>query len=346
MKMINAITIFVAAIFSLTLATPAFSNNLPYIAHWYKNYNGAVSLRFDDGLESHVNTVIPHLNHYGFKAIFLVNPGTDRYQKHRDFWEKQVPAMGHRLGNHTMHHHGASNLKEAEFEIGEAARMVRRVDPQLSKLLIFASGGGLARWGGKEWEHSDPAYRQLTKKHQLIDLYDGKHPALSLRANSATEDICSLFDKTAKENKYICLVFHHVGNASFFDKVKAIISGSDITLSEKKFLQIVQCLSNHSNSLWVAPLIDVLKYEKEVYGTKIKIIKVTPTNYSIILQVQTDPTLYDHKLTLVLPVKPGLAVKSVHQGNEECLVYQRNSTETLIDIKPLNSKITIKFNPV
>jgi hypothetical protein len=83
------------------------------------------------------------------------------------------------------------------------------------------------------------------------------------------------------------LAFRHVGNASFFDKIKTIGSCSYMTLSENKFLQILQCLANRSNSLWVDPLIDVLKYEKEICGTKIKIIKATPTSYSIVLRVQT-----------------------------------------------------------
>lgn len=346
MKIINLIILIFTITFALTLAGPVFSADLPYIARWYQNYDGAVSLRFDDGLESHVKTVIPHLNRYGFKALFLVNPGTDRYQKHRDFWEKQLPVMGHRLGNHTMNHHGAHNMKEAEFEIGEAARIVRRADYQPSKLLVFASGGGRARWGGKKWEDADPAYRQLTKKYQMIDLYDGKHPYISIRANSLIKDICSQFNKTAMENKYLCLAFHHVGNPTYLDRIKAFVNRYDITISEKKFLQILQCLADNSVRLWIAPLIDVLKYEEEFKGTKMKIIKATPTSYSMELQVQTDPALYDHKLTLVIPAKKGLFVNTVRQGNEARRVYRRNSNETLVDIKPFNSNITIRYSKI
>jgi len=89
---------------------------LPKIAKWYNNLEYAVSLRFDDNLDSHVEYVIPVLNKFSFKATFMINPGRN-YKKYKDFWENDLPQMGHKLGNHTWHHHGAETQEEAEYEI-------------------------------------------------------------------------------------------------------------------------------------------------------------------------------------------------------------------------------------
>lgn len=123
----------------------------PYIAKWFKNQKGAISLRFDDGLDSHINIAIPILNKYGLKGTFMTNPGKDRYKSNKTFWETEIPRMGHRLGNHTMHHRGAKNLEEAEYEVGEPSKLIWKLYPNESKLLVFASGGGIrVKWGGEK----------------------------------------------------------------------------------------------------------------------------------------------------------------------------------------------------
>ena len=40
---------------------------LPEITKWYNNYDCAISLRFDDNLDSHVEFVIPLLNKYDLR---------------------------------------------------------------------------------------------------------------------------------------------------------------------------------------------------------------------------------------------------------------------------------------
>ncbi len=185
-----------------------YGNEEPYIARWLDNKDSAISLRFDDSLESHVNIVIPLLNQYDFKATFMVNPGRKSYIHYKEFWEKKVPKMGHRLGNHTMHHKGAGTLEEAEYEIGETSRIIWDLYPDQSKLLVFASGGGLfMKWGGKVWEDASNEYRELIKKYYLIDLYDGNHAAKGVDSNTPVQQICEYVNNAISEKKHHPIVF-------------------------------------------------------------------------------------------------------------------------------------------
>ena len=161
----------------------------PMIARWYEGKTAAVSLRFDDSTESHVVYAIPRLNQYGLKGTFMVNPGKDRYLKNKDFWEKQVPAMGHQMGNHTMHHQGAKTPADAEFEIGEVSRLIWKLYPNRSKLLVFASGGGGKKWGGKLWGQASEEYKSLVNKYHLIDLYDGNHPGFGVSSKIGYKEV-------------------------------------------------------------------------------------------------------------------------------------------------------------
>lgn len=338
--MLITLIFFLAALASFVVVTPAVCCDVPCVARWYRNYEGAVSLRFDDTLESHITKAIPLLNRYGFKATFMVNPGTIRYRSHREFWEERVPAMGHRLGDHTMNHRGAWDLAGAEYEIGEAARVIRRADLHQSKLIVFASGGG-EKWGGRDWEQAEPPYRQLVNKYQLIDLYDGQHNSYRVDARSRINELCSRLDRTMAESGYQPFHFHNIGSPSLVNYIRGLIMGVDLTTRTEIFSGFLQCLSQRSDRLWVAPLTDILKYEEEASGAGLRVVKSSRRSITLELAVETDPVLYDHELTIILPQRKGLIVRKVTQGDEALQVYRRVPGENLVDVRPVNSTITV-----
>jgi hypothetical protein len=328
----------------LFLAAPAAApHGEARIAPWYRNLDAAVSLRFDDALESHVTTVIPRLNRYGFRALFLVSPGTRQYRAHQDFWERQVPAMGHRLGNHTMNHRGAQTVEDADYEIGEAARTIWRVQPGASRLLVFASGGGKKLWGGKEWEQADPPYRQLVQKYSLIDLYDGNHPYLSVRSAMKTGDLCGALDRTLAQGGHQSYAFHNVGQPSFLETVRTLIRRYGLTIDEETFSGFLGCLNERRQRLWVAPLDEVLKYQEAAREAVVRTIRSDRHTATLELTVRTDPALYDHPLTVILPLTPGRTVRSVRQDRESCTVYGDESGGVVVDVRPTNSMITVTY---
>jgi hypothetical protein len=342
--LITAMLILIAISTSVAVALPATERDAPRISRWFQNYDGAVSLRFDDNLESHRTEAIPLLNRYGFRAVFMVSPGTQRYRSDREFWEQQVPAMGHRLGNHTMNHHGGRDIADAEYEIGEAAQIIRRAYPRESEVLVFASGGGGKQWGGRLWEQADPAYHQIVKTYHLIDLYDGKFMSFRGDSSSSLEKLCMIVDQAVDQKAHRAFHFHGIGKPTLLDRLKALVRGIDLTTSEENFSGLLRCLTKRRERLWVAPLIDILKYEKEAQNASVTVSRPTPQGYTLLLTVQTDPNLYDHKLTMVLPVTQGRTIKRIIQDNEERDAYQRIAGEVLVDVKPVNSAIQVRFN--
>jgi peptidoglycan/xylan/chitin deacetylase (PgdA/CDA1 family) len=79
-------------------------------AFWPNGFAGAVSLSFDDGLESQLDNALPPLDDADLKGTFYVNPG------HRPQWEAQLPRWqaasqnGHEIGNHTARHPCSCNF--------------------------------------------------------------------------------------------------------------------------------------------------------------------------------------------------------------------------------------------
>ncbi len=317
------------------------AEQLPEIARWYNNYDCSVSLRFDDNLDSHVEFVIPLLNKYGFKGTFMINPGRN-YEKYKDFWEKELPQMGHRWGNHTWHHTGAENPEEAEFEIGEVSKLIWKLYPNESKLNVFASGGG-EEWGGKRWSEALPVYKEIVKKYYLIDLYDGNHPALSLNSDYSVQEIKDKIDEAVSGKKHQAFMFHKIGSKNLLDYARKIISGYNYTFEEDKFTKMIEYLNSRRERIWVAPLVQILKYQNEFEASRLEFVKKDSDKIVMRLKIETDPVFYDQDLTLKLPSLNNKPPVNVLQNKSEVKVIQLTENEFISNIKPVNSEIQVLY---
>ena len=77
---------------------------------WPDGIEGAVSLTFDDGVESHLDNAIPCLDEYGLKGTFYLNPGRSKnWEENIDCWQK-ASRTGHEMGNHTTRHPCSCNF--------------------------------------------------------------------------------------------------------------------------------------------------------------------------------------------------------------------------------------------
>ena len=75
----------------------------PASSPWPDGCRGAISLTFDDGLESQLDQAVPLLEGYGMRATFYVNPAGKRWEQNTPRWQA-VAANGHEIGNHGVGH--------------------------------------------------------------------------------------------------------------------------------------------------------------------------------------------------------------------------------------------------
>lgn len=328
---------------ALMWATLAHSEEIiPTIARWYDNKEAAVSLRFDDNLESHVRTAIPLVNRFGIKATFMVNPGRSSFKHHKEFWTKEVPAMGHVLGNHTMNHKGARSLQEARYEIREAARIIRALYPDRSPLMVFASGGG-EKWDGKDWENADRDFKDLVGQYDLIDLYDGKHLSFGARSGIKIEDFIAKLEQALEKRSHQPFSFHHIGRPRLKDRLRSLLGGYDLSFPEMQFEEFLRNLYTRTHQFWIAPLVDILKYELERDGARLTDYSRDKGEMKFNLEISTDPRIYDQPLTIIL-TSPGWEVLNITQnGNRLTLVEDQNNL-LVFHIRPIPSSIIVKEN--
>jgi|GEM_PF-2613849 len=81
---------------------------------WPNGAQSALSLTYDDGLPSHINTVAPILKKYNFKATFYITMSSPSLYEEMSKW-KSLAIEGHELGNHTNYHPCQKSVEGMEW---------------------------------------------------------------------------------------------------------------------------------------------------------------------------------------------------------------------------------------
>ena len=85
-------------------------------APWPRECQGAVSLTFDDGMRSQLETAIPLLDAHGLQATFYLNPPRDgdeaAWRAKLAPW-RAAAGRGHEIGNHSLTHPCSQNFELA-----------------------------------------------------------------------------------------------------------------------------------------------------------------------------------------------------------------------------------------
>ncbi len=68
---------------------------------WPEGRKAAVSLAYDDALDSQLDNAIPALDKFGLKGSFYLQLARDPVRKRMAQW-RAAAANGHELGNHTL----------------------------------------------------------------------------------------------------------------------------------------------------------------------------------------------------------------------------------------------------
>ena len=274
----------------------------------------------------------------------MINPGRAPYKRHRKFWEQDVLAMGHDLGNHTWHHKGARTIEEADREIGSVSNLILKLRPHTSKLMVFASGGG-EKWGGVKWSDAEPGFKEIASNYDLIDLYDGEHPSYRCDSKKNGPDLQRLAESAAEQEAHQPYHFHEIVQpfTTFKGLARGILNGYDLAFPPSDFEFFLSYLSDNIDSIWVAPIINIIKYETEYNNSKLSFLRREKHETLVHLSISVDAELYDHPLTLAIPGAPPVSVSQVIDGKHSYLDVRTDRDLFYADIRPTESDIGIKY---
>jgi len=234
---------------------------------WPKGCQGALSLTFDDGLSSQLAIAVPMLNKYGLRGTFYLNPRGVDWRDRLDPW-REIAAMGHEIGNHTLSHPCSCNfsgdpncrglenmsLDEIEADILEAQRRIEEVITNQKKWTFcypcwqdFVGKGETRR-----------SYVPVVARHFIAARGSGEvanspsacdlHYLWSWPVQRMSgAELIGLAERAATQNRWGLMTFHGIHQGH-------------LPVADVDFLELLAYLDGHRDRIWTAPVVEVAQH--------------------------------------------------------------------------------------
>jgi hypothetical protein len=276
------------------------------VATWKDDRTAVFMLMFDDSWPSHFQVVVPELEKRDMIATFYICPAKGEFKTQAGSWDK-VAKSKMVLADHTMTHQGVKDMDNAEYEIGECAEVIRKLQPGKENRLVSFGMPGV---GPGKWNITGPQLKELLEKHHLVSrpTFDG-HGAVYHQ--KTFEEMIALADKAIAKKGVEYLVVHGV------ERITPNWGYQDMwPLKQTIFFPLLDALKERSDrgDLWITDHISQHQYATERDGAAVKTLKVIANGIQLELKSSADPKFYDLPLTLVTEVPANWRTCNISQG--------------------------------
>ncbi|MGM0376898.1 MAG: polysaccharide deacetylase family protein [Bacteroidota bacterium] len=235
----------------------------------WEGRKSAVVLTYDDGLNEHLDIVVPTLDSAGLKGTFYIPGNAGALQNRLDEW-RDVAENGHELGNHTLFHPCAGESKGRDWVSGKydldnytLSRMLDEI--KLASTLLKAIDGKDKRTfaytcGDKEVEDSvfthllDDnilAARDVIATMEKPGSINWKNIGAFVMDDHSGQEMIALVEKARKKGALLVFLFHGVGG------------GHSLNVSANAHRELIEYLANRKDEIWVAPLVKIAARNKQ-----------------------------------------------------------------------------------
>jgi len=280
------------------------------VTRWPQDRVAAISLTFDDGIDSHIDHAGPILKKHHLNGTFFVATGMGPWEKRKSEW-KQLAADGNELANHTVHHpcllpqitpHSQDYTPQMmEAEIKDAAREIQLATGS-QRGLTFAYPCGNMSFGKPQDEVKNAAlYARYVAENSFGARAYGAGGAqgpedlnvlgISDLGFTADKDCPSLLDMArpaVQAHNWGVYAFHGVG-------------GDWLAITPETLDELAGYYERHAE-IWTATFGDVLRYIQENKAAGIQISKSDANSVSVAMTWPMDKKIYDVPLTLKVEV--------------------------------------------
>jgi len=297
------------------------------VAAWKDDKKSAFLIMLDDSIPTDINVVIPELQKRNLTATFYINPATTHYQKAKDQWEKELPALhGVVYGNHTMDHQGLKDFATADADLAQVNAIILKAFPGKEPRLISFAKPGV---GKDKWTITDEDYQKALAKNNLI----AREPATGLNAAQfnnlkTAEGMLAIVDQGIAKGHVRSILFHGVGG-------DWLVTPTDV------FTAFLDGLVAKKDQVWITDHISAHKYETERKTAKVNVLESAPKKIRLELKDEADDQLYDFPLTLITDVPADWKKVQVTQGATKTTVAPTDG-KIQFDALPNSEAITLQ----
>lgn len=232
---------------------------------WPQGQQAAVSLGYDDGLDSQLDHVIPALNRRGLHASFYVPINGPTLPGRLNEW-KAAAAAGHELGNHTLFH--ACSGKGPGREWVAPHRDLDRILPAQVQEQVIAANTWLQSLDGRTRRTFTPPCLDLQASGQdyvsaLKPQFVAFRTALpAMPTDAATLDpyavpvyfvegmsgaqLIALVEQAAAKHALVAMIFHGVG-------------AEHLSVTREAHDALLDHLARHKDRFWTDSFVNIME---------------------------------------------------------------------------------------
>jgi len=233
---------------------------------WPNGVKAAVSLSYDDALNSQLDNAIPALNRHGFRASFYLTLSSETVRLRLDEW-RAAASQGHELGNHTLFHPCSASQPDREWvkawnnldvitveELREhivlANTMLHAIDGREERTMT-APCGDLYAAGEYYLDAVKPEFIAIKSKEGGVtpdmSTLDPYLVGAAMPVNISGEDLIAIVKEAADKGTMANLTFHGIG-------------GDYLSVSTEAHAQLLQYLAENQDIYWVDTFLNIMKY--------------------------------------------------------------------------------------
>ncbi|MBN2348883.1 MAG: polysaccharide deacetylase family protein [Bacteroidales bacterium] len=235
-------------------------------AQIWNNHKCAVALTYDDGLNVHLDKVIPVLDSAGFKGTFYIPGNAVPFDLRLDEW-RTAAANGHELGNHTLFHPCAGKSKGREWvqpdydldnytitQIVDEIRMenvlLKAVDGKSERTFAYTCGDmsvGDSLFTGLIYNDFIAA-RSVESRMEKLETIDLFNIGSYMINEQSGKELITLVQEAEAKGALLVFLFHGVGGEHHLN----------VALEEHN--KLIDYLKTNEKDIWVAPLVEISEF--------------------------------------------------------------------------------------
>lgn len=262
----TVLAVLAAALLSTAPAVGAAPDGLGF--QWPHGQKTAVSLGYDDALDTQLDHVIPALDRAGLKGSFYLQLSSPAVERRLDAW-RAAARNGHELGNHSLFHQcsgraaawvrpqrdlDTTSVAQMQDQLALANTMLYAIDGQRERTFTVPCGSTQA--GDGDYLPA-VAGSFVAVKHGgtlLLAAANGALRSIPVDAYAPNghsgKQLIAMVEKAAARGRLVTFTFHGVG-------------GEHLATSSAAHDELVQYLAAHRQHYWTDTLLNIMTYVRQ-----------------------------------------------------------------------------------
>ena len=229
---------------------------------WPDGTRTAISLSYDDGLDSQLDNAVPALDRYGFRASFYLVVAADPMQNRLEEW-RVLANNGHELGNHTIFHACSGSLPDRDWVTADND-LDNRFLEQVRKEVIAANTFLQALDGQTRRTFTPPCNDLLVEGQNYLPTIQDHFVAIKGQNNGMAEGTTPLWVPVGRSgDELIAYVKENTADGMLLNILFHGIGGDYLSVSIEAHDALLRFLDENRGTYWTDTFINITSYVNE-----------------------------------------------------------------------------------